>query len=175
MRNLYLVGARGSGKSSTAMLLGRDLGSSVWDTDDMSVARAGMSVDRFVDAEGWEAFRELESRVLREAASQGGVIATGGGMILARENREFMRRDGIVFYLHASPEILEERLARNPRPALRPPLTGLDPADELRVVTAQRDALYRESAHHVVDAAMRPRQVADSVLRHVVNFFGRQT
>jgi shikimate kinase len=165
MRALFLIGPRGSGKSAVAGIVGKSLGLPVQDTDEIAARLSGLSVAGLVAAGGWPAFRSLESRALRQAAEKGGVIATGGGIVLDPDNRRHMRDNGLVFYLSAPAQVLARRLMKNPRPELRPPLTGLDPIAEIAAVLAERDALYRETAHHVVDAAQPLRRTAETIIR----------
>ena len=64
-----------------------------------------------VAEKGWDFFREAETRALKQAASLNPtVVSTGGGIVLRRENREFMAKTGMVVYLKALPQLLEERL-----------------------------------------------------------------
>jgi len=78
------------------------------------------------------------------------VLATGGGAILAQENRERMSSAGIVIYLRAPVSALVKRTRRDPN---RPLLQGVDPKEKLTRLFEQRDPLYREIAHIVVDTA----------------------
>lgn len=163
MHTLFLIGPRGSGKSTVAKILGKKLHCLVQDADTIATTLAGMSVADLVAGKGWPAFREVEHKALAEAAGKGGIIATGGGIVLSPENRELMRREGLVFYLSAPPQVLAQRLMRNPRPDLRPALTTLDPVAEMAAVLAERDPLYRTTAHHIVDAGQSLRHVAAAI------------
>ena len=80
------------------------------------------------------------------------VWATGGGMVLAEANRRYMREHGRVFFLSAPVEVLAARLRRNPLEAQRPSLTGKSLDDEVREVLEARLPLYRDAAHHELDA-----------------------
>lgn len=86
-------------------------------------------------------------------------------MVLSPANREFMRREGLVIYLSASPECLHARLSANLNPDLRPSLTGKDPLEEIRAVLAEREPLYLSTAHHTLDASLPREQVAHSITR----------
>lgn len=172
-RPVFLVGPRGSGKTTVGTLLAARLGLTVRDTDAMVTTEAGRSVAQIVADEGWEGFRGRESRALRAATAPGVVIATGGGMVLDEGNREHMRKAGVVIYLAASVETLRERLGGkgpNAQGALRlaeqrPSLTGEEPLREIARVLAERAALYRESAHHSVDASAPAARVVAAILR----------
>ena len=121
---IYLVGARAAGKTTFGGALARQLGCNYVDTDIHLRETTGETVADIVAREGWDGFRKRESAVLRAVTAPGTVIATGGGMVLAEENRRFMRENGIVLYLSAPAEVLASRLQANPNAAQRPTLTG---------------------------------------------------
>lgn len=163
--SLFLIGPRGCGKSGVGQLVAGRLGLDLHDTDLLVEAESGQSIDALVRDRGWAAFRELESAALARAAALGGVVATGGGVVLEESNRALMRQKGLVVYLSVPPALLCERLAQNPDPARRPSLTGADPLEEIQAVLALRESLYRESAHHTLDAAGTPEDAAGAVVR----------
>ena len=160
---VFLVGPRCCGKTTVAGLLARRLGFAGLDTDVLLAAKAGMDVPAIVAREGWSGFRRRESLALEEAAMPGTVVATGGGMVLLPENRAFMRAAGVVVYLRAPAQVLAARLAGDGGAARRPSLTGEDPQAEMASVLAEREPLYRESAHYCVDATLRPEAVVAAI------------
>ena len=148
---IYLVGARAAGKTTFGGALARQLGCNYVDTDIHLRETTGETVADIVAREGWDGFRKRESAVLRAVTAPGTVIATGGGMVLAEENRRFMRENGIVLYLSAPAEVLASRLQANPNAAQRPTLTGKSIAEEVAEVLAAREPLYRETATHILN------------------------
>lgn len=161
---IYLVGARAAGKTTFGGALARRLGCGYVDTDIHLRETTGETVADIVAREGWEGFRERESAVLREVTAPGTVIATGGGMVLAEENRRFMRENGIVLYLSAPAEVLAARLQANPNAAQRPTLTGKSISEEMAEVLAAREPLYRDAATHILNAAATPQALLDEAL-----------
>ena len=159
---VYLVGARACGKSTVGRLLAARLNWPLAETDLMAEEIMGSSISDAVAEKGWDFFREAETRALKQAASlKPAVISTGGGIVLSRENREFMAKTGMVVYLKALPQLLEERLRADA--GCRPSLTGAHPADEIGRVLAEREELYREIAHLTVDVD-RPEE---EVCKHI--------
>ncbi|MDR3358902.1 MAG: shikimate kinase AroL [Desulfovibrio sp.] len=171
---IFLVGPRACGKTTTGGHLARQLALPFEDTDVCLQRGLGMNVARIVAEHGWERFRELESAVLREVAGRlavgGGIIATGGGIVLKAENRAYMRSRGRVFFLSAPARALAARLAADPREALRPPLTCVPAKDELPLVLAERDSLYRKTAHHILDAVCPPEEICREIAVILKNF-----
>ena len=168
---VFLIGPRGSGKTSVGRLLARKLGCELYDTDALVTSEAGRNVTEIVALEGWEGFRERESRALVSAAGPGRIVATGGGMILSEANRRFMRGQGLVIYLAAPAEALYARLVHGHESGQRPALTDKDLLQEITEVLAERGHLYRRTAHHSVDAAVS----APEVLGAIIRILGRNT
>ena len=167
---IFLVGARACGKTTVGKALAKKLKLPFADTDQHLLDNAGRSVDQIVEAEGWAGFRQRESAALHEvtnARTHGGVISTGGGMVLAETNRVFMRQYGMVVFLDAPVEVLAERLGRNPLSSQRPSLTGKGLMEEIGDVLKERRPLYEAAAHHIVDAT-RP---LPSICRHIADLW----
>lgn len=161
---IFLIGARGCGKTTIGRALTHACDFRFVDTDQVLQQRSGMSVAEIVDLEGWPGFRARETQTLMFVTQPRTVVATGGGIILAPENREYMRQHGVVIYLNAPVPVLARRLEAFPEAEQRPTLTGKPISEEVAEVLAQRDALYRETAHYIVDASAAPDTVVTQIL-----------
>lgn len=139
----------GSGKSTVGRQLSRRLQLPFFDSDHLIEQRLGCSIREYFAREGEAAFRDLEEQVLAELA-QGpdAVVATGGGAVLREANRNALRAGGKVIYLRSTPEELYRRLRHDTQ---RPLLQVADPMARLRTLYAERDALYRETAHFQIE------------------------
>ncbi|MBC5764835.1 shikimate kinase [Ramlibacter albus] len=147
--SISLVGMPGSGKSTVGRNLARRLGRPFHDSDHAIEQRIGCSIRDFFAREGEAAFRDIEEQVIGElAALPDAVLATGGGAVLRPANREHLRAGGHVIYLRSSPEDLFRRLRHDTQ---RPLLQVADPLARLRQMYAERDPLYRETAHYVLE------------------------
>jgi shikimate kinase len=152
--NIYLVGLMGAGKTTVGRQLAKRLQRRFLDSDHEIEARTGVRIPVIFEIEGEGGFRKRESQILAELATETDlVVATGGGAVLATENRQCLRETGVVVYLHAPPEVLCER-TRNDRN--RPLLRVADPLARLRELYMQRDPIYRDAAHLVVDSKSGP-------------------
>jgi shikimate kinase len=157
--NIFLVGPMGVGKSSIGRRLAARLEREFIDCDEELIRRTGVDIDVIFDIEGEAGFRTRESKLLQElVAMRGVVLATGGGAILSRENRAALTQNGTVVYLHASPELLAQRTARDRK---RPLLQTGDRMTRIRELLAQREPLYLEVADCVVNTGQG--SVAQSV------------
>ena len=161
---LYLVGPRGCGKTTTGMALAKAIDFQFVDTDRWLQSHLQMTVAEIVEREGWEGFRAQETTALQAVTAPSTVVATGGGIILTEYNRHYMRSHGMVIYLNAPVSVLVNRLEGAPGEGLRPTLTGKPLTEEVQEVLEQRDTLYREAAHYIVDATNEHSQVVADIL-----------
>ena len=161
---LYLVGPRGCGKTTTGMALAKAIDFQFVDTDRWLQSHLQMTVAEIVEREGWEGFRAQETTALQAVTAPSTVVATGGGIILTDSHRHSMRSHGMVIYLNAPVSVLVNRLEVAPEEGLRPTLTGKPLTEEVQEVLEQRDTLYREAAHYIVDATNEPSQVVADIL-----------
>ena len=99
--SVILIGMPASGKSTVGKYLSKTLEREFFDLDDEIVRTAGRSIPEIFATDGEAAFRDLETRVLRETLSnkKGIVLATGGGAILRDENVDLLRRNGKIYFI----------------------------------------------------------------------------
>ena len=148
--NLVLIGFMGCGKSSVGRRVSGLTGHRFLDSDDLIVQADGRSISEIFADDGEEFFRSVESRVLNESVGLCGIIlSTGGGAILRPENRDALRRIGVVAWLDADPDVLFERASRSGR---RPLLQTADPRGAFDALLEARRAIYTETADFRVDS-----------------------
>lgn len=151
---VFLVGMMGAGKTTIGRALARVLGREFRDLDHEIEARCGVRIAHIFDIEGEEGFRRRERHVLEECSAMPGIVlATGGGAVLAPENRAHLKARGVVIYLRATPEELYRRVARDRN---RPLLQTEDPQARIRELVAAREPLYDEVADIVFDTGSMP-------------------
>lgn len=165
LSTVFIIGPRGAGKTSVGRELARKLDCAFSDTDALVCDHAAKTVAEIVEEEGWSGFRQRERQALELASKESGVVSTGGGVVLDEANRLHMRSAGLVLFLSAEPHVLHERLSRNTNEAQRPPLTGRSLLEEIEVVLAEREPLYRETAHHCLDATAPLPKVVAAIMR----------
>ena len=147
--SLILIGLPGSGKSTAGRHLARRLQLPFKDSDHEIEQRIGCSIRDYFEREGEPAFRDLEEEVIRDLTQSGAaVLATGGGVVLRPANRERLRQHGQVVYLRSSPEELFRRLRHDSQ---RPLLQVSDPLERLRSLYQERDPLYQETCHFIIE------------------------
>lgn len=158
-RNIYLIGPTGSGKTAVGRQLARDTGLAFLDSDQEIEKRTGVEVGFIFEKEGEPGFRERESEMIRElAAREGVIVATGGGAVLAAENRDLLRATGVVAYLKTG---VDEQLKRTGRSRKRPLLNRGNPREILEQMAVVRRPLYEAVADLELDTShQRVRAVA---------------
>jgi len=158
---IFLIGPMGAGKSTIGRHLAELLGMAFQDTDSEIAQRTGADIPLIFEIEGEAGFRRRESAVLAELTGRDNVVlATGGGAVLAEQNREHLRR-GIVVYLQASIDTL---LARTQRDRSRPLLQNGDRRAKFEQILREREAIYRAAADIVVGTDQRsPQAVAQEI------------
>lgn len=158
---VFLVGLPGSGKSTVAPLVAARLGWPWVDLDREIAARAGVSIPELF-ARGETAFRQWEAATLAELAEREPiVIATGGGVVLAEQNRALMRQAGVVVALRVTPVMAAERLADA---SASRPLLQADPLRRLRELHQERTPFYNEADLAIETDDASPARVAQRVL-----------
>ena len=143
------MGLPGSGKSTVGRQLARRLQLPFLDSDHVIEERIGCAIRDYFEREGEASFRDVEESVIDELTLQvSSVLSTGGGAVLRPANRLHLHERGHVVYLRSSPEELFRRLRHD---TSRPLLQVADPLGRLRELYVQRDPLYRETAHFVIE------------------------
>ncbi len=161
MRNVFLIGPMGSGKTTIGQKLASRLGLSFHDTDQEIKNRTGVDISLIFEIEGEEGFRDRESKILDElTAAQQVLVATGGGAILRERNRQLLHERGLVVYLQAT---VEQQLARLRHDKARPLIQLDDREAKLIQLAKERDPLYAALADFKF--AAHNRSVENSVER----------
>ncbi len=156
--NLVLVGFRCVGKTTVGRELARELGLGFLDMDELIESELGTSIWDFVCQNGWHAFREVESMVLRSLIKLDGyVISTGGGVVTRPTNLKVLKSLGMIIWLKASEETIIDRLKQSPRPAL----TEKGPMEEVGPLLHKRSPMYLAIADFVFDTdTINPMELA---------------
>jgi 3-dehydroquinate synthase len=155
--NIVLVGMMGAGKTTVGKMLARQLGKTFIDCDQEIQKRTGVKISHIFDVEGEEGFRLRESAVIEDLIKLDNIVlATGGGAVLKPENREALKKNGVVIYLKSGVHDLWQRTRHDHN---RPLLQTDNPRAKLQELLEQRDSLYTAVADHIVHTGKQSVQV----------------
>jgi shikimate kinase len=165
-RNIYLVGPMGTGKTAVGKALARLIGVPFADSDAEVERAAGVDIPYIFEQEGEPGFRRREREALAELCRRDPlVMATGGGAVLAPENRELLQSTGVVVYLNTS---AAQQLQRVGSGRGRPMLQGADLRHRLQELSRVREPLYRQIADITMNTdGRRVPKVAELIAREL--------
>jgi len=164
INNIILVGPMGSGKTTIGRRLSERLNLDFFDSDHEIVNTTGVSIDYIFDVEGEKGFRARESDVLKKLCNMPNIVlATGGGAVLLKENRELMKKANSIIYLSSSVDQILRRTAQSKtRPILQ---KSNNRRKTITEIIEARDPLYREVSSHIIDTnGKKLNEVIDEII-----------
>ena len=168
-QNIILIGSMGAGKTTVGKKLAEKLGREFIDCDAELERQTGVDIATIFDIEGESGFRKREAAQLTKLLERREIVlATGGGAVLAEENRQKMSRNGIIIYLKTTVEQQLERLQMDKK---RPLLSVPDREKVLTDLFSQRDPIYQALADITILSGRRhSSQMAATVLNAVTQY-----
>lgn len=162
MKNIVLTGFMGTGKTSVAKQLSNMLGMKVVDMDTEIEKTQGMSINEVFGKHGEHYFRDAETEMAQTVSTMEHVIiSTGGGVVLRPENIEYLRKNGVVICLMASPETILKRTSSSDE---RPLLKVDDPLGKITEMLEMRKPFYNNADLMIDTEEKSPRQVAEEII-----------
>jgi len=151
--NIFLIGYRCTGKTSVGRSLAKSLGRPFLDADSELVKEQDLNIYEIIRKHGWDAFREIESDVIKRVCDlDDHVVATGGGAVLNDKNVKHMKRSGKLVWLKATPETIKKRILRDKNTKdFRPPLTSKGSVEEIHETLLNRNPFYEKAMDFDVD------------------------
>src|SRR5450631_557677 len=162
IRNIFLIGPMGSGKTAVGRHLARMFRFTFLDSDADIEAKTGVDISFIFEKEGEAGFRSREKESIeRLTRLESIVLATGGGAVIEADNRRVLAERGIVVYLETS---IDQQLERTRHARHRPLLNDTDPEEKLKELMLRRAALYAEIANVTVSTdGRRAQMVAEEI------------
>jgi shikimate kinase len=143
-KNIYLIGLMGSGKTTLGKILSKKLDKIFYDSDQVIEEKLGVDVPMIFEYEGEVGFREREKDILQELVGKKNIVlATGGGIILSKSNRDLLSENGIVIYLKSNQKDLILRMKND---KTRPLLKNGNIEEIIKKLCKEREPLYQEIA-----------------------------
>jgi shikimate kinase len=165
INNIILVGPMGSGKTTIGRRLSESLCLDFFDSDHEIIDTTGVSIDHIFDVEGEKGFRTREYDVIKKLCNTPNVvIATGGGAVILKENRELIKKAGLVVYLSSSvDQILRRTVKSKTRPLLE---KSNNRRKTITDILDARDSLYKEVASVIINTnGKKLNEVIDEIIK----------
>ncbi|MGC8868274.1 MAG: shikimate kinase [Sulfurihydrogenibium sp.] len=163
MKNIYLVGFMGSGKSTVGKILAEKTGRNFIDIDRLIEEREGRKIKEIFEKEGENYFRQLEKKYLEDILNtKGYVISTGGGLGANPENMKKMKENGIVIWLDITLNTVLERCKNDEeRPLLNQPI------EKIKQLFEERKKVYGLAPYRVNVEKKTPVQIVEEILTKI--------
>src|SRR3990167_5748466 len=163
MRNIYLVGFMGTGKTAVGRELAKRKKWQFMDLDELIELKEKRTIADIFAKEGEPYFRRLEKRVLKEVAKEKKfVVACGGGIVIDKENIRTMKETGIIICLSASPEVI---LKRTQGTSHRPLLNVSDQKKQIELLLKLRAPYYAQADKAIDTSKITVKEIVYKILK----------
>ena len=160
--NIVLTGFMGTGKSVVGRKLSDLLHMDFLDTDEEIEKQHG-PIEEIFRIHGEQFFRECEEEISQRLVNYSNtVIATGGGLMINKQNADLLSSSGRVFCLSASLEEIVDRLDRSEETPVRPLLHSKDRLTTMRALLKERN-IYYENFEQVLTDGKSATAVAEEI------------
>jgi shikimate kinase len=162
MKNIYLVGFMGTGKTTVGQIVAGILGKEFIETDSAIEQREGKKIAQIFEEKGQAHFRTLETKLLKEIVLKADcIVSCGGGLICNYDNIKSMRESGTIICFRAPAQVIYERIKHYTH---RPLLNVKEPLAEIQKLLIEREIFYSH-AHFFIDTEdVTPAHVAQAVI-----------
>ena len=163
---ISLIGFMATGKSTVGKLLSQKMGLKFLETDQLIELSEDKSIPQIFAQYGENYFRQLEKEILNEIIKKRDsfVLSTGGGIVLARENRSLLKQETIPFLLQADPETIYQRTKNEEN---RPLLAQPDPKKTIETLLAQRAEYYNQFKPKIKTDHKTPVEIAAEIMDYI--------
>lgn len=165
MKNIFLIGMPGCGKSAVGKLLADKTGKNFYDADDALENYYQQKISNIFSEKGENVFRQMETETLRRlSALENAVIATGGGAVTRPVNMKLAKENGVIVFIDRSVENILSDVVITHRPLLA------DGAEHLYGLYRDRIGLYRKYADITADNSKNLDFVVNTIIKGVKNY-----
>ncbi|NLV66854.1 MAG: hypothetical protein GXY14_04165 [Spirochaetes bacterium] len=159
-KNISLIGFMGSGKSSAGRELARMRNMEFIDTDELIQKRMNMTIPEIFTTIGEDRFREIETETLLSLKGlENIIISCGGGIVLRKENRDFLTAETGCFWLYTSARESLNRITDNSRPLL----AVENRERKAHELFEKRKPLYAQTCTAMVISEVNPEHTAEHI------------
>jgi shikimate kinase len=169
MKNIILTGFMGTGKTAVGKELSRLLNMKLIDVDSEIEKSEKMTINEIFTHFGEARFREIETEMVKKISqSKNVIISTGGGVVLKQENIDILKKNGVIFWLTASPETILNRTGNSNK---RPLLQTENPLTRIKELLSFRKPFYEKADIMIDTEGKSPLQIAEEIIQRVKDEF----
>lgn len=166
-KNIVLVGLMGSGKTTIGKLLSKTLERELIDIDSKIEKESGKTINEIFELYGELLFRKLESKAIDSIGQEEDkVISTGGGAVQDNCNLDNLKKNGLLFYLKASPKELFARIKHDTH---RPLLKNAKPQETLKKLLKQREGNYNLADYTITTDNKQANDIVNEIIEKYKN------
>jgi shikimate kinase len=163
MKNIYLVGFMGTGKSAVGRALSRVLKREFLEIDKLIELNQKRTINKIFQESGEVYFRKLESEVLETISKRkGAIVSCGGGIVIDKANIKIMKGTGLMICLTAKPKVILNRLKGKKN---RPLLKVIDPEAKIKELLKKRQIFYKQAAHKIDTSRLLIKDVVQEIIK----------
>ena len=162
MMKISLLGFMATGKSTVGRLLAREMELDFYETDALIVEEEGRSIAQIFEVEGEAYFRQLERIILKRVVTgeDDFVVSTGGGIVLAGDNRKLLKQETLPVLLEASPETIYKRSKED---GGRPLLEVKKPRQRIEELLEERREFYHCFENRISTEGKSPAEIVEEI------------
>lgn len=163
MKNIYLVGFMGTGKTAVGKELARQKNWRFLDLDERIELRETTAITEIFAKKGEPYFRKAESKALKEVAKEKNfVVACGGGIVIDPDNIKTMKKTGLMICLTASAGVILKRIFGHTH---RPLLNVADPKKQVELLLKLRAPYYAKAHKNIDTSKLSVKEVVNRILK----------
>ncbi|TVZ41412.1 shikimate kinase [Alteromonadaceae bacterium 2753L.S.0a.02] len=163
-KSVILIGMPGAGKSTTGVLLAKRLAKGFIDTDLLIQQRVDMTLQDYLDRNGYIALRRLEEEVLLSEGLENAIVATGGSVVYSEAAMNRLAGLGPRVWLKIALSSMKERITNQATRGL-----ASQPGATLDTIFAERSSLYERYADITVAAdSGSAEKVVQDIVEHLI-------
>ncbi|WP_338521323.1 shikimate kinase AroK [Candidatus Legionella polyplacis] len=168
IRNIFLIGPIGSGKSTIGKILAKELKFEFYDSDTVLKKRTGADISWILDIEGIDGFRKREKKIIEELTKKTNIVlATGEGSVTITENQYALTSRGTVIYLKTS---LQEQYERTKKDSKHPLLRAKNIKNQLKILKKEREPIYIKLSDIIFETdKLTTKTVSNNIIKYLYN------
>jgi len=163
--NIVLTGFMATGKTVVGKNIAKVLSMSFIDLDETIERDVGMTISGIFKHKGERYFRDVETKAVKcVSLLDNFVIATGGGVVLKKENMDELEKKGVIICLTASPRVIFRRARKS---KVRPLLNVEKAEERIEELLRQRRRFYKRCSLTVDTSEKTVEEITERIVKFI--------